>query len=119
MELDTLWSIVSWTFGIALASPFIALGLMLVVLVITICISGIGCILGACVWIGSLFLLPFGKGLIAEELGEMGPREKKQLDCFDDTPEDGACPEDSGYRNCDEWVMMYEKYRGNKENEVK
>ena len=118
MELDTLWSIVTWTFGVALASPFIAFGLVIAAAVIMLCISGIGCICGAIVWIASIFLYPFGKGLLVEELGEKTPKNKKPMDCFDDTPEDGACPEDTDYRNCDEWMMMYEKYSGNKEKEV-
>lgn len=120
MELDTLWSIVTWTFGAALASPFIAFGLMLAVLVIIFAVEGVLFASFGAFYVGKFFynliLYPFGKG--GWRKTNPDKEKAKKMDCFDDTPEDGACPEDTDYRNCDEWIMMYEKYSGNKEKEV-
>ncbi len=120
MELDTIWSIVTWTFGVAIASPFVIFGLMIVLLVIMFALEGVLFASAGVFFVGKFFynliLYPFGKGGWRKKSDE---EKKKEMDCFDDTPEDGACPEDSDYRNCDEWVMMYEKYSGNKEDEVK
>ncbi len=120
MELDTLWSIVTWTFGAALASPFIIFGLLLAACAFFIALDIIGFTGAGIYFVGkflyNLILYPFGKG--GWRKTNPDKEKAKKMDCFDDTPEDGACPEDTDYRNCDEWIMMYEKYSGNKEEEV-
>ncbi len=119
MELDTLWSIVTWTFGVAVASPFLILGGMVALIVIIFVVEGILFAGAGTFFVGKFFynliLYPFGKGGWRNKSDE----EKIVMDCFDDTPEDGACPEDTNYKNCDEWVMMYAKYSGNRKEEAR
>ncbi len=120
MELDTLWSMALWAFGAAIASPFIIFGLLLVGTALFIAFDIVGFIGFGLYYIlkfvYNLVLCPFGKSTWQKEANK---EPKIILDIWDGNPEDGVHPTDTDYKNCGEWIRLYDKYSGNKEVEVK
>ena len=115
MELGTIFTIILWIFGIAIAAPFVMIGLVLVGLVIIgavwLLIMAVGIVYYVGLGIYNLIGWPLGFGFFhesksnVEDVGDVG--DISTLSVAD--LEKGAAPCDFGYVYCDEWLDWVKK----------
>ena len=112
MELGTIFTIILWIFGLALAAPFVMIGLVFLGLIIVgavwLFIMAIGIIYYVGLGIYNLIGWPLGFGFFhesksnAENDGDISNLSVADL-------EKGAAPCDLGYVCCDEWMDWVKK----------
>ena len=112
MELGTIFTIILWIFGIAIAAPFVIIGLALVGLVICAAVWVIIMAVGVIYWIGlgiyNLIGWPLGFGYFHEAKDTLENLEDISSLSVEEL-EKGASPGDHGYVNCDEWLDWVRK----------